>query len=105
MKIQVSKVFADFINKTVTNVEASVRKMSENEYRMHVGSFAVWDAEQYGDYDWQTGKFKAIVVLYPSDYYACPLYITTKELHKEFERRGVKDADGLKSMIKDMIEI
>lgn len=105
MKIQVSKVFADFINKTVPNVEASVRKMSENEYRMHVGSFALWDAEQYGDYDWQTGKFKAIVVLYPDDYYACPRYITTKELDKEFKRRGVRDAEGLKSMIKDMIEI
>lgn len=105
MKIQVSKVFADFINKTVPNVEASVRKMSENEYRMHVGCFAAWDAEQYGDYDWQTGKFKAIVVLYPDDYYACPRYITTKELDNEFKRRGVRDAEGLKSMIKDMIEI
>ena len=105
MKIQVSKVFADFINKTVTNVEASVRKMSENEYRMNVGSFGLWDAEQYGDYDWQTGKYKAIVILYPDDYYACPRYITTKELDKEFKRRGVKDAEGLKSMIKDMIEI
>lgn len=105
MKIQVSKVFADFINKTVPNVEASVRKMSENEYRIHVGIFALWDAEQYGDYDWQTGKYKAIVVLYPDDYYACPRYITTKELDNEFKRRGVKDAEGLKSMIKDMIEI
>ena len=105
MNIQVSKVFADFINKTVPNVEASVRKMSENEYRMHVGSLAVCLAAQYGDYDWQTDKYKAIVVLYPDDHYACPRYITTKELHEEFKRRGVKDAEGLKSMIKDMIEI
>lgn len=105
MNIRVSKVFADFINKTAANVEASMLKMSEGEYRMNLGGFALWDAEQYGDYDWKTDKYKAIVVTYPSDYYACPRYISTKELDKEFKRRGVRDAEGLKAMIKDMVEI
>ena len=105
MKVKVSKVFADFINKTVKDVEARVVKMSENQYRMNLGGFAVWDAEEFGDYDWQTGEYKAIVVVYPYDYYACPRYISTKELTKEFKRRGVRDAEGLKEMVKDMIMI
>ena len=103
MKIQVSKVFADFINKTVKGVDAQVVKLTDRQYRFNCGD--PWDAGEHGDYDWQTGLYKAILVCYPADYYACPRYVSTKELTGEFRRQGVKDWEGLKEMLKDMLTI
>ena len=108
MKIKVSKVFADFINKTAMElnfpVHAQVVNLSENSYRWNVTT-NIWDAEEYGDYDWTKGTFKAIMLTYPEDYYACPGYLTTKELNKEFKRLNVSDMDGLKNMVRGLCEI
>ena len=109
MKIKVSKKFADFINKTAKELgfeaEASVVTMGERGYCLNVGSNAMFDAEDNGDYDWRTGEFKAIRVCYPDSYYACPQYLTTAELVKEFRRNHVSTIDELKSMVRSMCEI
>ena len=103
MKVQVSKVFAKFISKA-TGFAARVETLPERAYRFCTG-VEPYDADYYGDYDWATGEYKAIVVTYPDGYYACPRYVTTKELHEEFKRRRIKTAEGLGEMLKDMLTI
>lgn len=109
MKIKVSKVFADFINKTAKELgfcaEASVQRMSERGYVLNVGMAAQLDADDYGDYDWAEDEYKVIRVVYPEEYYACPQYLTTKALNDEYNRRGVSTIDELKQMLKDILSI
>lgn len=102
MNIQVSKRFADFINQSVSNASARVVKIPERAYCFLTGQDPF---EGEADYDCADGKFKAICVSYPSNYFACDRYLTTRELVGEFRRRKVKDAEGLKSMLIDMLEV
>ena len=108
MNIQVTKVFANFINKTAKELgfkaEASFVLMTEGMYRAYVANpeDAMWDGR---DYDWDKRMYKAIRVDYPDDYYACPRYLTTIELCKEFKRKGVANWNELKEMVRDMVEI
>ena len=108
MKIKVSKVFADFINKTAKEmnfkVSAKVVEFSENMYRLHV-SYDIFRAEDFGDYNYNTGKYKAIQLIYPEDYYACANYLTTYQLTQEFRRYNVSTISELKDMIKNICEI
>ena len=108
MKIQVSKVFANFINKTAKelnfSVTAEVVTVSRDYYVINV-CYDLFGALDYGDYDVTTGKVKAIMLTYPEEFYACPRFLTTKELNKEFERDGVKDLEGLKKMVRNICEI
>lgn len=107
MKIQVSKIFAKFINETAKKkgfqAAAAVVDLSENQYRYFVGD--VWEADQYGDYNYRTGKYKAIIIEYPAAYYASPVYLTTAALNREYRRAGVRDLEGLENMIQDLLEI
>lgn len=109
MKVKVSKVFADFINKTAKELgikcEAQVVTMSERGYRLNVGLDAMLDAQDTGDYDWAEDEYKVIKVLYTEEYYAMPTYLTTASLTKEFRRRGVNTDAELKEMVKEMVEI
>jgi hypothetical protein len=109
MKIKVSKVFADFINKTAKELgfkaEAKVVTMSERGYCLNVGLDAAQDAENYGDYDWRKDEYKAIRVCYPYEYYAMPRYLTTAALVREFRRSSVQTIEELKTMLRDMCEI
>ena len=108
MKVQVSKVFANFINKTAKELgfkaQAEVVTMSENAYRMNV-SYDLYSAAEHGDRDWGTGEYKAIRVCYPDGYYAMPRYVTTAELTKEFRRRRVESVEELKQMARGLCEI
>lgn len=109
MKVKVSKVFADFINKTAKELgfkaEASVVTMSERGYRLNVGLDAMFDAQDNGDYDWAEDEYKVIRVAYPDEYYAMPQYMTTASLTKEFRRRGVSTEEELQQMLREMCEI
>jgi len=105
MKIQVSKVFARFINRTAKEMyfaaKAEVVDLSVNEYQMHMGD--VYEGES--DFNWKTGKIKAIRVVYPYGYFANPLYISTAMLLRECRRRNVGNVEELKEMIRDMVEV
>ena len=109
MNIKVSKVFAKFINNTAKEMgfkcEAEVVTLSENQMRMFMGTEGMFDADDYGDYDWEQCKYKAIRVVYPDDYYACPLFIGTGMLLREWRRIGGKTEQDLKDMLREMIEI
>lgn len=101
MKIKVSKVFAKFIESNCPNLSAEVIKMSSNSYYSNVGS--IWDAGD--DYDPATGKFKAICVSYPPEWYASARYISTAQILDEFHRYNVTNEAGLVAMLNDWLQI
>lgn len=104
MYIQVSKVFAKFMNQTAKerNIQFSARvvTMSESQYRMFVGE--PWDNE--ADYI-GSDTLKAICVEYPYDYYCGPRYVSTDDLCRECRRQGVATLEALKDVICDMFAI
>ena len=106
MNIKVSKVFANFINKTAKEMgfeaHAEVIALRSSAYTFATGN-DVWDGEC--DYCWKTDTYRVIEVSYPYEYYATRRFLTTYELVKEFRKRGVKTAEELKEMLKDMLEI
>lgn len=108
MKLKVSKVFANFLNKMAKDDElkidhAEVRNFSEIGYEMNVGD--AYDAECNGDYNWKTDNYKALMIVYPDNYFACPMYLTTKRITNEAKRMRVNNQDELKKMLKNLIEI
>ena len=109
MNIKVSKVFANFINKTAKEMgfecEARVVRLNQNQMRAFMGTEALFDAVDYGDYDINLVTYKAIKILYPYEYYACPQFISTAMLVREWRRRGGKTEQDLKEMIREMVEI
>lgn len=106
MNIQVSKVFAKFINKTAKEMgfeaHAEVIALRSSAYTFATGTDR-WDGEC--DYDWEHDTYRVIEVSYPYDFYATRKFLTTYELNQEFKRRGVKTEDELKEMLRDMLEI
>lgn len=118
MKIKVTKVFANYLNKLakqgVLDIDhAEVKTFSERQYELNVGD--PWDADEYGDCteDWvQHGDdfnfepvYKAIVVFYPDSYYAMPKCISTELLVTTAKWRKVTTEEELKEMLKDLINI
>lgn len=75
-------------------------------YRRYV-DMDLWDAEDYGDYNADTGKLRVIEVEYPSEFYACNNYLTSKELNKIFKnnRDGIENADDFAKVVVEAIEI
>jgi hypothetical protein len=108
MKVRVSKVFADFINKTAKEMDfsahADVVTIGERTYSFFTGS-SVYDADNDGDYNWAEDAYRVIKVSYPENYYVAPRYLSTRRIVDEFKSRGVKDLNGLKEMIKDLLEV
>ena len=106
MNIQVSKVFANFINKTAKDMgfkaHAEVVALPKSSYSFATGT-DLWDAGN--DYDYTTGTCRVIEVSYPYDFYATRKFLTTHALTHEFRNRGVKDVKGLKDMLRDMLEV
>ena len=101
MKVKVSKVFAKFIESNCPNLSAKVVEMSEGAYSYSAGS--VWDAGD--DYNPATGKYKAICISYPPEWYASPRYISTAQILDEFHRCNVTNVAGLVKMLNDWLQI
>lgn len=105
MNIQVSKTFANFINKTAKEMgfrcKARVIDIPAHGYTFITG-VDLWDGEC--DYS-GNGMYKVILVEYPYEYYACSRHLTTYELTTEFRKRGVKTVEELKDMLYDMLAI
>lgn len=101
MRVKVSKVFAKFIETNCPNLEAEVVELSQGAYSYNVGS--IWDAGD--DYSPATGKYKAICVSYPSEWYASPRYISTAQILDEFHRCNVTTSAGLVTMLNDWLQI
>lgn len=106
MYIQVSKVFARFINEAAKlrgfSVRASVIEVTETFYKWNVDIFGPRDDR---DYNWATGKYKVIAVEYPGEYYAPVRYLSTDELIKEARAANVRTIEGARDMLQDLLSI
>lgn len=101
MRVKVTKVFAKFIESNCAGLSAEVVELSEDAYYYNVGS--IWDAGD--DYSPATGKFRAICVSYPPEWYASPRYISTAQILEEFHRNNVTTAAGLVDMLNNWLQI
>jgi hypothetical protein len=106
MYIQVSKVFAKFINETAKirgfAARAEVVEVTENFYKWHVDIFG---PKSDRDYNWQTGKYKVIAVVYPGDYFAPVRYLSTDELITEARAAHVDSIESARDMLQDLLSI
>lgn len=105
MKVKVSKVFASFINQVAKdrnlNFSAEVVEIGPNSYNFFVGDS--WPGEI--DYNSKTGNYKAIKIVYPYEYFCCPVFVSTDNLTRNFRRYRVQDIEGLKDMICDLYAV
>ena len=106
MRVSATKTMARELNKAGKKAGVPYRfehiTMDTNAYKWNV-DYDVFRAYDYGDYDISTGKMRAIMVVYPSEYYAVPRYLTTYELHGLY-----KNGDTLESFmdrVLDSVEI
>lgn len=94
MKVRVTKVMAKEISKAMKARdmefdECIVGSMSERGYILNVaGTDGAFEAQDNGDYDWETGEYKFIKIVWPWHYHACPTYLTTQSLRATFKRCG-----------------
>lgn len=79
MKVKVSKTMVKELNKYAKNLEFAYRECNIDTYRTCV-NYDVFGNN--ADYNTKTGLMKFIQVNYPSEYYALPQYLTTRELLK-----------------------
>lgn len=101
MYITTSKKLTSLLNKAAKTAGAAMRfdhvKMNENEFKWYVDI----DTSFHGlDYDYKTETFSVIRVSYPTSYYACDNYLTTRKLTKIFKR----SAGTLESFLNDVLE-
>lgn len=103
MKVKTSNVFAAWLRDHLKSdhYAVSLEKLSENDFSILVDYFTI---DHEIDYNYKTGKFNVIKISYPYEYYAMPLYLTTKELIKIFQTSDKTEAGYLKA-IKEYIEI
>ena len=105
MKVKATKVMAEMLNKKFKEhndgYDVSLEKMSERRFSVNVdlNSF-----DHDDDYDYKTGQFSAICVMYPLDYYACNRYLTTKDLVRAFQKSD-KTLDGFAEAVYESVRV
>lgn len=111
MKIASTKTMATLLNKIAKEMGITDRHfryitVSPEVYQRYI-DLDIYNAEDYGDYNWQTGKIRAIEVEYPSEYYANNNYLTTKDLNRIFKRykSSIKNADDFAKKVIEEMEI
>jgi len=109
MRVKVTYPMAKVIQEAMPK-DHSVKlvKLTPKEYAWHVHYGGIYHAEDHGDYDWKTGKCKAIQIIYPSDYYAMPQYITSKDLNdyfRECAKDGEVTIERWKEKLKEALEV
>ena len=92
MKVQVTKVMANLLNKEIP----------EFTFRLEKHSTGWWS--DTNDYDCKTGLTKFLVVYYPPKYYALPKSFSTKDLAQCF-RSSDHTLEGFIARVRDMVEI
>lgn len=83
IKVKVTNTTAKLIKKALPQCKIDLVKLSENEFKWLV-DYDIWRNEK--DYSIEDGKFKAIRIIYPQEYYACDKYITTRDLEYAFKQ-------------------
>lgn len=88
MKIAATTTMVSELNKAFKRkgmpYKAKYVTYDEREYAWYVGD--IYDAEDYGDYNYNTGNYRAICILYPCEYYACNRTLSSRELNDMYEK-------------------
>ena len=81
MRVEATKTLTAWLNNQFKQhnipYKAVYATMTQREYDWQVG-----DTSMEYDYNFTTGKYRVIKILYPDNYYACPQYLTTTLLLK-----------------------
>lgn len=72
-------------------------------YRHYIGD--IWEAEYYGDFSVNTGKYRAIEICYDPNDYACPRYLTTQEIRNIRRHFSCENAEALIDRLVEAVEI
>lgn len=111
MKIASTKTMATLLNKIAKEMGITDRRfryitVSPEVYKRYV-DIEIYNAYDNGDYNWETGKIRAIEVEYPSEYYANNNYLTTQELNRIFKRykSSIENADDFAKKVIEEMEI
>ena len=103
MKVQATKVMADFLRKSIgkRDFTISLEKMTERQFALRV---SIETYRHTADYNAATGLFNVIKITYPSDFWAMPRYITTADLLYIFKHSN-KTAEGFAKSFAEYVEI
>lgn len=77
MKIKPTHKMVSFLKKVLDGCKVNLVELNPEQFKWCV-DYNEFDHES--DFDWETRTFKVIRVTYPDEYYACPKYLTTKDL-------------------------
>lgn len=78
LTIKATRAMAKEIAKRIkSGYSVSFERFTYDEYTRFV---SIYPEREMDDYNASTGKFSAIKILYPDEYYACPLFLTTNDL-------------------------
>ena len=100
MRVKVTAKMAKEITKR-TGFNATLEKLNCNNYQWYVSGDPDANIQ---DYDIETGLFSAIRIDYPAEYYACPRYLTTRELKKIYYTSNGSAEDFFRA-VRNEIEI
>jgi len=98
------KVVREVCEKIACVESVSIMKVSERTYQMQVCPIGLWNVCDESDLC-SDGKYRFFQVIYAEDCFAPPRNISTPELVYMFNQKKVSDLDGLKELLKDMIQI
>lgn len=109
MKIASTKTMTTLLNKIAkemgkTDMHFRYITVSPEVYQRYI-DMDIYDAEDNGDYNWETRKLRAIEVEYPDEYYACNKYLTTKDIKRiyRWHKLEITTAEELaKNIIEEM---
>lgn len=85
MLVKVTKKMVKELNNALKDkpVTFDYREADVTSYRFYVNS-DVFQAYDYGDFDFNKNVFKFIACIFPEEYYAMNRYLTTYDLNKLF---------------------
>lgn len=92
-----TKALNDGFKRKGVGYKAKYVKYDERAYAWYVGD--VYEAEEYGDFNYNTGEYRAIVIIYPDNYYACERTLSSRELNDLYE-----NGDSLEHYVDKVIE-
>ena len=102
MQVKVSNPMGKFLAEALDKLgKVTIVRMTADEYRTMVDYDLFCHTE-----DWDTNKqtFKVFRLAYPSEYYANPAYITTRDLNRVF-RESDRTAEGFTQALIAQYEI
>lgn len=104
MQVKVSKTMAKSINSYFNDngisYRAEVIEMAPRSYDVYVGNSVMNDE----DFDMETNMMKVIIIDYPSEYYAMPRYLSTRELRSIYYNSN-RTMNGFMDELFEEIEI